>query len=112
MADLENICLRAYFTSDQLAALRLGDTVTVTADFGGELYAVASDNMFSLLQAARTAEGVKECYPFGDTHHLVADEEFSAVRFAAKMQAQGVKNLRIGRCEPTIEDVFIKLMQR
>ncbi len=35
VADLENICLRAYFTSDQLAALQLGDTVTVTADFGG-----------------------------------------------------------------------------
>lgn len=35
VADLGNIWLRAYFTSDQLAALRLGDTVTVTADFGG-----------------------------------------------------------------------------
>ena len=36
VADLENIYLRAYFTSDQLASLRLGDTVTVTADFGGD----------------------------------------------------------------------------
>lgn len=35
VADLDNICLRAYFTSDQLANLQLGDTVTVTADFGG-----------------------------------------------------------------------------
>ncbi len=84
----------------------------IVSGFGGELYAVAADNMFSLLQAARTAEGVRECYPFGDTHHLVADEGFSAERFAAEMQAQGVKNLRTGRCEPTIEDVFIKLMQR
>ena len=36
VADLDNIYLRAYFTSDQLASLRLGDTVTVTADFGGD----------------------------------------------------------------------------
>lgn len=36
VADLGRIYLRAYFTSDQLADLRLGQEVTVTADFGGE----------------------------------------------------------------------------
>lgn len=36
IADLSNIYLRAYFTSDQLASIKLGDEVTVTADFGGE----------------------------------------------------------------------------
>ncbi len=36
VADLNNIYLRAYFTSDQLARLNLGDEVTVTADFGGD----------------------------------------------------------------------------
>lgn len=36
VADLDNIYLRAYFTSDYLASIKLGDKVTVTADFGGE----------------------------------------------------------------------------
>lgn len=36
VADLDNIYLRAYFTSDQLAHINLGDEVTVVADFGGE----------------------------------------------------------------------------
>ena len=36
IADLDRIYLRAYFTSDQLAAVRLGQEVTVTADFGGD----------------------------------------------------------------------------
>ena len=36
VANLENIYLRAYFTSDQLAKVNLGDEVTVTADFGGD----------------------------------------------------------------------------
>lgn len=36
VADLDKIYLRAYFTSDQLADLHLGQEVTVTADFGGE----------------------------------------------------------------------------
>ncbi len=35
VADLDHIFLRAYFTSDQLAHLLLGQEVTVTADFGG-----------------------------------------------------------------------------
>ena len=36
IADLQNIYLRAYFTSDQLANIKLGDKVKVIADFGGE----------------------------------------------------------------------------
>lgn len=36
VANLDRIYLRAYFTSDQLAGLKLGQEVTVTADFGGD----------------------------------------------------------------------------
>ena len=36
VADLDGIYLRAYFTSDQLADIRLGQKVTVTADFGDD----------------------------------------------------------------------------
>lgn len=35
IADLDHIYLRAYFTSDQLSGIKLGDTVRVAADFGG-----------------------------------------------------------------------------
>ncbi len=36
IANLDNIYLRAYFTSDQLAKVNLGEEVKVVADFGGE----------------------------------------------------------------------------
>ena len=36
IADMENIYLRSYFTCDQLATLKLGQGVTVIADFGGD----------------------------------------------------------------------------
>lgn len=36
IANLDNIFLRAYFTSEQLATLKLGDEITVIADFGGD----------------------------------------------------------------------------
>lgn len=35
MADLGNMYLRSYFTASQLASIRIGQQVTVTADFGG-----------------------------------------------------------------------------
>lgn len=36
VADLNTMYLRAYFTSDQLADVNLGDKVEVTADYGGD----------------------------------------------------------------------------
>lgn len=36
VADLGSVYLRAYFTSEQIAEIKLGDNVTVTADFGGD----------------------------------------------------------------------------
>lgn len=36
IADLDNIYLRAYFTASQLADIRIGQKVTVIADFGGD----------------------------------------------------------------------------
>lgn len=36
IADLNDIYLRAYFTSDQLGRIRLGDKVRIVADFGGD----------------------------------------------------------------------------
>lgn len=36
VADMDNIYLRAYFTSDRLADIKLGDEVTVIADFGDD----------------------------------------------------------------------------
>lgn len=36
IGDLENVYLRAYFTAEQLADIKLGQEVTVIADFGGD----------------------------------------------------------------------------
>ncbi len=55
VADLDYIYLRAYFTSEQLAALQLGQEVTVTADFGadeqyeypGHIIWIASESEFT-----------------------------------------------------------------
>ena len=55
VADLNNIFLRAYFSSEQLSSIKLGDKVTVTADFGederydyeGEITWIATESEFT-----------------------------------------------------------------
>ena len=78
--------------------------------FDAPLYAVRASNMYALLSAARRAEGVEECYPFGEVHHLVADGGFDIRQFMDQLNE--LDGLSIKPAAPTIEDVFIKLMKR
>lgn len=82
----------------------------IVKKFNSKLYAIRADNMFALLGAARQVEGVVECYPFGQTHHLVADTGFDMRNFIEQLDA--LSNLTIKPMEPTIEDVFINLMKQ
>ena len=87
------------------------DTPTdIAAGFDSPLYTVQADNMYQLLLASRKATGVVECYPFGETHHLVADAKFDIKQF--KVELADVQGLYIEPVEPTIEDMFIKLMKQ
>lgn len=87
------------------------DTPTdIVAGFDSPLYAVQADNMYQLLISARRARGVVECYPFGEVHHLIVDAEFDIGQFKAELA--DVQGLCIKPAEPTIEDMFIKLMKQ
>lgn len=82
----------------------------IVSGFDRQLYGIKSKNMFALLERARRSDGVIDCYPFGEKHHLITNETFDIEQF--KIQFCDVKDLEIEPIEPTIEDVFIKLMKR
>lgn len=82
----------------------------IVSGFDRQLYGIKSKNMFALLERARRSEGVIDCYPFGEKHHLITNEVFDIEQF--KIQFCDVKDLEIEPIKPTIEDVFIKLMKR
>jgi ABC-2 type transport system ATP-binding protein len=82
----------------------------IIKQFKSRLYAISADNMYSLLEAARQVEGVVECYPFGQMHHLIADATFDTHSFTDKLGY--LTNLTIEFAQPTIEDVFINLMKQ
>lgn len=82
----------------------------IVAGFDSTLYAVKAENMYQLLLAARKARKVAECYPFGEAHHLIANADFDVAQFKAELA--DVHGLQIEPAEPTIEDMFIKLMKQ
>ena len=79
-------------------------------DFNEMLYGIRAKDMFSLLQSARSIEGVAACYPFGEYHHLIANNNFNPSIFTS--QLSDLEGLEICTQEPPIEDVFIKLMKQ
>lgn len=79
-------------------------------DFNEMLYGIRAKDMFSLLQSARSIEGVAACYPFGEYHHLIANDNFNPSIFTS--QLSDIEGLEICTQEPSIEDVFIKLMKQ
>ncbi len=77
--------------------------------FERKLYGISAKSMFRLLEKARKATGVEDCYPFGEMHHLVVNDKFDVKSF--KIELGDIEELQIVSVEPTIEDMFIKLMK-
>lgn len=102
---------------DRIALLHRGrilgiDTPTrLTARLGDPLYAASAGQMYPLLLALRGMPGVKDCYTFGATLHVVADEGFDPDGTEIALRRQGLADVRIRPVEATIEDLFIKLAQ-
>lgn len=82
----------------------------LVASFQSPLWAIRAKNMYALLEIARGFEGVTECYPFGEFHHLVVTDAFDAEKFARQMNR--CDDFVMCEAHPTIEDLFIKLMKR
>ena len=82
----------------------------IVGRFDGPLYALSGRDMYGLLLAARRSAGVRECYPFGEAHHLIPADGFDAAAFARELAGQGFPDAVIRPAEAGIEDVFIKLM--
>ena len=83
----------------------------VVEGFDEPLYALSGEDVFGLLQAARSYPGVRKAYPFGGAHHLVVGRDFDPQAFAAYLHSEGFGEVSLCWADPGIEDVFIKRME-
>lgn len=95
---------------DQGTILGINAPDGIVKDFNSRLYGIKAKNMFALLNASRNVKGVVDCYPFGEKHHVIADDKFRLDEF--KNQLNNLDGLEITEENPSIEDVFIRLMKR
>ncbi len=90
--------------------LGIDTPLKIVALFNEPLYALSGERMYELLLQTRCSKGVRECYTFGNTHHMVTDIQFKPEQFIANLSEQGFQKIEIYPIKPGIEDVFMKLM--
>lgn len=102
---------------DRIALMQNGKIMTIdTPDniinqFGRNLYAVHSENMFKLLNDLRSFTKTESCFAFGENHHLTLTEE-NTTELEKYLLESGHKNATINKIEPGIEDCFMQLMKK
>ena len=73
------------------------------------LWNASAKNMYPLLEAIRALPGIKNCYTFGATLHVVTEPTFSPTEAIAALKAKGIPDAKIYPAKGDIEDLFIKL---
>lgn len=73
------------------------------------IYKASAVKMYPLLNALRGYPGVNDCYTFGTTLHVVADDGFDPDAAIDKLRRNGLTDVRICQAKGNIEDLFIKL---
>lgn len=89
--------------------LRTDTPERLVAGLDEQLWNACADNMYGLLEAIRKLPHVAECYTFGATLHVVAEDGFDPEAAKRQLEAGGLKNVEIYPAQGDIEDLFIKL---
>jgi ABC-type multidrug transport system ATPase subunit len=93
--------------------LKIDTPKNIMSQYENKLWAVQSDNMPKLLKDLRANELTKNCFAFGDKHHVSIDNlQFTIYNLRDYLQKKNHIDIQIFEIEPTIEDCFMQLSQR
>ena len=98
---------------DRIALMKNGEILKIDTpqqmieSFEKPLYAVSADNMYPLLQALEKYPKRMNSYAFGENAHVLFDG--SEQELTDFLSENNLKNIRIEKTKPTIEDCFIDL---
>ncbi|MDX2134342.1 MAG: ABC transporter ATP-binding protein [Saprospiraceae bacterium] len=102
---------------DRVALIHHGSILAVDTPDGiasayrRPLYAVRSDDQYTLMRDLRRLEVVAGCYAFGEYAHLALHTEtWNHVDIQRYLEQHGHQNVEVSRTTPTIEDCFIDLL--
>lgn len=92
--------------------LEIDTPQNIVNEYGKNLYAVHSENMFKLLNDLRAMPQTEACFAFGENHHLtLKDDGMSISEIENFLMSRGYSKATIKKIEPEIEDCFMQLMK-
>jgi len=92
--------------------LKIDTPKEIISQYENHLWAVQSDTMYKLLKDLRENKMTRNCFAFGDKHHVSIDNlQYTFSDLKEYLQQKGHINIEIREIEPTIEDCFMKLSQ-
>lgn len=109
---------------DRIALIQNGEFLTIdtpagiVAGYPNKLLAVESDDMHRLLLDLRNNEISRQCFAFGDQHHVSVQHAVTTPigsvisEIENNLLQKGHTNLIIKEIEPGIEDCFMQLSQK
>ena len=93
--------------------LKIDTPKNIVSQYNNKLWAVQSNNMSKLLNNLRANNLTKNCFAFGDKHHVsVINENLSMNSLKVYLEEKDHTDIKIWEIEPTIEDCFMQLSQR
>jgi len=102
---------------ERIALIQHGEILSIDTpsqivnNFQKQLITVKSDTNYQLLKDLRNFEFTEQVLPFGDYLHLTTKQVVDVELVKSWIEAQGHKNVEVQLGAPTIEDVFLDLMQ-
>lgn len=104
---------------DRIALMQNGSIMSIDTpenivkSFPKTLFAAKADNIYRLLQDLRTDQAVESCFAFGEyLHFTMKDEALQVEDLEKRLTEKDHQNLEIKEVKPTIEDCFIRLMEK
>lgn len=103
---------------DRIALMQSGKIMMIdtpgkiTDNFNKRIYNVSAGDTYKLLKDLRHVNGAESAFPFGQSIHLILNEEVTNIReIEDTLKRKNHDDLQINVIKPTIEDCFMNLMQ-
>ena len=90
--------------------LALDTPMRLQQSLGGAMYELHSESARAVRSAARSITGVRAATLFGDSVHVLTETATDAVWLKRELDERGVVNARVEAIAPSLEDVFISLV--
>ncbi|MGD2033907.1 MAG: ABC transporter ATP-binding protein [Bacteroidales bacterium] len=103
---------------DKVALMQKGSIMTVdspsgiTGTYGKKLYTLRSSDIYKLLLDMREYDQCESVFPFGQSlHYTDRNQETNRTKLQQYLKLKGHAKVTVEPVEPTIEDVFMRLMK-